>query len=329
MLRFRINGLIVMTLKAELARCILEQSDVSRLVRRVAFKALAFFRRTMRILEILSHTAMAFSTNPTFGSFECLRKGGRVTGCAFALCIRIMHDVALQHLPVTFAIDRAGLVGEDGPTHHGVFDLSYLRMIPGLVVMAPRHEGQLRDMMLTAAKYEEGPVAYRYPRGRGQGIDISAPPKLIEIGKGEMLHEPAPSAPRSVAILSIGSMAKSALGAAKILEEQGLGVAVADMRFLKPLDSKLVLELARNYDHLVTVEENVLAGGFGSGVIELLASHGVLLPVTTLGFPDAWIEQGSIEELLELHGLTPRGIADSILAKLPAQSCSQNLAGTA
>ena len=241
---------------------------------------------------------------------------------------QLLHDVALQNLPVTFAIDRAGLVGEDGPTHHGVFDLSYLRMIPGLVVMAPRDEAQLRDMMLTASKYEEGPVAYRYPRARGRGVDISAPPEQIEIGTGEILREPDKNVHRSVAILTIGSMAHNALEAARILEEQDLGVAVADMRFLKPLDRKLILELARDYDQLVTVEENVLAGGFGSGVIEVLASRGVLKPVTTLGLPDAWIEQGSIDDLLDLHGLTPRGIAEAILAKLPVQTGAQNLTGT-
>jgi 1-deoxy-D-xylulose-5-phosphate synthase len=188
---------------------------------------------------------------------------------------QIVHDVALQSLPVTFAIDRAGVVGDDGPTHHGVFDLSYLRMIPGMVVMAPRDEAELRRMMATAAAHESGPIAYRYPRSRGVGVSLEGPAKPLEIGRGELLREPSEGLRRDVAILTIGTMAASALGAAALLEAEGLGVAVADMRFVKPLDQDLLERLAGEYGLLVTVEENVVSGGFGSAVAEALAASGL------------------------------------------------------
>ncbi len=226
----------------------------------------------------------------------------------------IIHDVALQKLPVTFAVDRAGIVGDDGPTHHGVFDLSYLRMIPDLMVMAPRDAQQMRAMIRTAAAYEDGPVAYRYPRGAA--AEQVGPPTAdapIPLGTGEALREAPKASRRDVAILSIGVMASFALEAADLLSRDGLGVAVADMRFVKPLDLNLLKRLALEYDHLVTVEENVVAGGFGASVVEALCALKLEGGSPLLiGLPDAWIEHGSIEELRARCGLSPRGIADAI-----------------
>jgi 1-deoxy-D-xylulose-5-phosphate synthase len=236
---------------------------------------------------------------------------------------QIVHDVALQNLPVTFAIDRAGIVGDDGPTHHGVFDLSYLRMIPGMVVMAPRNEAELRRMVVTAARYDGGPIAYRYPRSRGTGAALDEIPESIEIGRGEVLCEPVVRNGRpSVAVLSIGAMAANALDAAAILEDAGVACAVADMRFVKPLDRALVRRLAEEYDLLVTVEENVLAGGFGSAVNEALGAMDVERRVVNLGLPDKWVEQGRIADLLKSFGLDAQGIARTVLAALELRAPS-------
>jgi 1-deoxy-D-xylulose-5-phosphate synthase len=226
----------------------------------------------------------------------------------------IIHDVALQKLPVTFAVDRAGIVGDDGPTHHGVFDLSYLRMIPDLVVMAPRDAQQMRAMVRTAAAHEDGPVAYRYPRGAA--AEQVGPPTAdapIPLGTGELIREVPPTARHDVAILSIGVMASRALEAADLLSRDGIGVAVADMRFVKPLDLNLLKRLVLEYDHLVTVEENVVAGGFGAAVTEALCGLGIEGSAPLLiGLPDEWIEHGAVEELRERCGLSGSGIAERI-----------------
>ncbi|NQU44534.1 1-deoxy-D-xylulose-5-phosphate synthase [bacterium] len=225
---------------------------------------------------------------------------------------QIIHDVALQKLPVTFALDRAGLVGDDGPTHHGVFDIAYLRMIPDLVVMAPRDEEQLRRMVATAAAYEDGPIAYRYPRGKAVGVPVEAgPPATIEIGTGDILSEPQEMG-KKVAILSLGPIATNALAAAKILGQAGIGTGVVDMRFVKPLDRPLLSRLAQEYDLLVTLEDSCLPGGFGSAVNEALGEIDFHKRALTLGLPDRWIEQGSVEELFLRNGLDPRGIARQI-----------------
>ncbi len=221
---------------------------------------------------------------------------------------QIIHDIALQKLPVRFAIDRGGLVGEDGPTHHGVFDLSYLRMIPNMVVMAPRDGEQLRDMIRTAVEYNEGPIAFRYPRDKVPfEPDMSREPQPVPIGKGEILKEDG-----DVLVLAIGAMVLPSLEAAKKLAEKGFNLKVVDARFVKPLDEELILDLASSAKAIITVEENALLGGFGSAVLELLASKGIMKPTLNIGIPDKFIEHGPRAVLLEKVGLDASGIANSI-----------------
>ncbi len=221
---------------------------------------------------------------------------------------QIIHDIALQKLPVRFAIDRGGLVGEDGPTHHGVFDLSYLRMIPNMVVMAPRDGEQLRDMIRTAVEYNEGPIAFRYPRDKVPfEPDMSREPQPVPIGKGEILKEDG-----DVLVLAIGAMVLPSLEAAKRLAEKGFNLKVVDARFVKPLDEELILDLASSAKAIITVEENALLGGFGSAVLELLANKGIMKPTLNIGIPDKFIEHGPRAVLLEKVGLDASGIANSI-----------------
>ena len=214
---------------------------------------------------------------------------------------QLIHDVALQNLPVTFALDRGGLVGADGPTHHGAFDLSFLRCIPNLTVMAPADENECRQMLFTAVALE-GPAAVRYPRGTGPGVEVVRAMHALPVGRGEMRREG-----QRVAILAFGAPLKAALEAGG-----ELNASVANMRFVKPLDRELVLRLARSHELLVTVEENVVAGGAGSGVIELLVSEGVSVAVLQLGLPDAFVEHGDPQQLLVDCGLDREGIVRSI-----------------
>ncbi|HHW10996.1 MAG TPA: 1-deoxy-D-xylulose-5-phosphate synthase [Firmicutes bacterium] len=219
---------------------------------------------------------------------------------------QIVHDVALQNLPVVLCLDRAGLVGEDGPTHHGAFDISYLRHIPNLVVMAPRDGAHLRHMLYTALEHD-GPAAIRY--GREEVQDVGARhqlPAKIPIGRGELLRRGG-----DIAILAVGTMVAVAMAAAELLEERGLSVAVADARFIKPLDEALLGELARSVRCLVTVEDNCVAGGFGSAVLETLARLSLQLPVRCLGIPDRFIEHGPLEWLREKWGLHPAAVAEA------------------
>ncbi len=227
---------------------------------------------------------------------------------------QIIHDVALQNLPVTFALDRGGVVGTDGPTHHGVFDLSYLRMIPGLVVMAPRDEQQLRCMMITAAEHETGPIAYRFPRGNALGISLDQPYQSIEIGKGELLKQADQEIEISsrIAILSIGIMADNAMRSAAELEESGFAVSVADMRFIKPIDISLLTTLANSHGTIVTIEDGVRIGGFGSAICETLSDLGIMKNVLRIGYQDKWVEHASVSELYRRHGLDVDGITESI-----------------
>lgn len=218
----------------------------------------------------------------------------------------LLHDVCLQNLPVTFALDRGGLVGADGPTHHGVFDLSYLRQLPNLVVMAPRNLTELRRGMLTALAHP-GPFAYRYPRGTGAQGDASAGGTTLPIGKGEKLLDG-----RDGTILAVGTAVDEALQAAELLQRAGLSLAVIDARFVKPLDRELILQEAGKTGLLVTVEENVLAGGFGAAVLELLAGEQLFLPVLSIGLPDSFVEQGSQTELRSRLGIDGAGIAARI-----------------
>lgn len=218
---------------------------------------------------------------------------------------QIIHDVALQHLHVVFALDRGGLVGADGPTHHGVFDLSYLRLIPGMVIMAPKDESELRDMLYTATEYKEGPIALRYPRGNGVGVPLKEGFDLLPIGKGEIVRPG-----RSVAILAIGLMVQNALKAAALLEGQGISAEVVNMRFVKPLDAELVGEIARRFDHIITLEDNSIIGGFGSAVAECLAERKVTnVQLKIHGIPDHFVDHGTPEELHRSLHLDPAGIA--------------------
>ncbi len=227
---------------------------------------------------------------------------------------QIIHDVAIQKLPVRFVLDRGGLVGADGPTHHGAFDLSYLRIVPDMVVMAPRDEQELRRMLRTQIEYNAGPSAMRYPRGNCagrielDGLDWPA----LEIGKGEVLRQG-----RHVALLGIGRMTMTLLEAADMLEARlGHPVTVADARFVKPLDGELVRALATEHDWLFTAEENTLRGGFGSNVNEFLAEEDIARRACCFGLPDRFVDHGQPKELLRECGLLPGQITESILARL-------------
>ncbi len=217
---------------------------------------------------------------------------------------QMIHDVAIQKLHVVFALDRAGLVGADGPTHHGAFDLTYLRMIPGIVLMAPKDESELRDMLYTAVKYKAGPIALRYPRGAGLGVKLKEGFDLIEIGKSEMIREG-----KDAALLAVGSMVNYSMKAADILEGEGLSCEVINMRFIKPLDYEMLDEAAKKFSKIITLEENALVGGFGSGVLEYFSEKNYKTDVLRIGLPDHFIEHGTQPELHQILGIDPSGIA--------------------
>jgi 1-deoxy-D-xylulose-5-phosphate synthase len=223
---------------------------------------------------------------------------------------QIVHDVCLQRLNVVFAMDRAGLVGDDGPTHHGAFDISYLRCLPHMVLMAPRDEAMLVHMLHTALLWDDGPIALRYPRGEAEGVPLPRRPKPIEVGRGEVLREG-----ERLALLGYGYGVPLALGAADLLADaHGVEPTVADARFAKPLDGELVEQLAAEHDVLVTVEENVLAGGFGSAVLEELAERDLLgdTRVLRVGLPDRYVTHGKPALLREEVGLTPEAVAERV-----------------
>ncbi|MFH2004866.1 MAG: 1-deoxy-D-xylulose-5-phosphate synthase [Bacteroidota bacterium] len=222
---------------------------------------------------------------------------------------QVIHDVALQNLHVIFAIDRGGIVGADGPTHHGIFDLAYLRIIPGLVVMVPKDEKELRDMFYTATKYTKGPIAIRYPRGTGLGVEMPEKMYEIPIGKAEIL-----TTGKDVAILAVGSMVTHSLQAAEILSEQGIDCEIVNMRFVKPLDEQLLFNLFKRFNRIITVEEGCVKGGFGSAVLEFISQNNINnLSVMNLGIDDSFVTQGSPQQLYELLKLDPKGIAESVL----------------
>jgi 1-deoxy-D-xylulose-5-phosphate synthase len=229
---------------------------------------------------------------------------------------QIIHDVCLQQLDVTFAMDRAGLVGDDGPTHHGAFDVSYFRAVPNVVVMAPRDEAMLIHMLHTAIAHD-GPAALRYPRGAGEGAELPASPQPLSIGEGEVLAEG-----ERVALLGYGYGVAVALEAAAILADHGVQATVADARFAKPLDAALCQRLAHDHDLLVTIEENVLAGGFGSGVLEHLEDAfaegpGERARVLRVGLPDRFVTHGKPALLRAEAGLTGEAVAERVLAAQP------------
>ncbi|MEI7934622.1 MAG: 1-deoxy-D-xylulose-5-phosphate synthase [Chlorobiaceae bacterium] len=210
---------------------------------------------------------------------------------------QLMHDVALQNLHVVFAIDRAGLVGEDGPTHHGAFDLSWLHAVPGLVIMAPADEQELRDMLYTALYDIKGPVAIRYPRGNGTGIPLRKNFTSLPVGKAEMLRQG-----EGLVLLSIGNMTGKALEVAGSLEKEGINATVVNMRFLKPLDTGMIEELASRSTHFVVIEENSGIGGLGSGVIDHLNAAGLHRSVLKVALPDAFVTHGHINDLYRSIG---------------------------
>ena len=218
----------------------------------------------------------------------------------------IIHDVCLQNLPVTFAIDRGGLVGADGPTHHGSFDLSFLRPIPNLVCMVPRDEHELRRALATSMAYD-GPFAFRYPRGSGLGMNLDCKIEPVEIGQGEKLRDGS-----DAVVAAVGVGVEAALAAAELLAEEGLSLTVLDARFVKPLDAELLVAEAQRCGRVITVEENALMGGFGSAVLETLNDYGVLVPVCRFGLPDRFVPQGTQAELRQLLGLDAKGLATTI-----------------
>jgi len=222
---------------------------------------------------------------------------------------QIIHDVCLQNLNVTFAMDRAGIVGADGPTHHGLLDIAYLRGYPNIILMSPKDEAEMRDMLLTAIEHP-APAAIRYPRGNGLGVDISEEPKLLEIGKAELLHDAA----GDVAIVALGSMVYAAMEAANNLENDGIETTVVNARFVKPLDAQLILALAQTKRFILTVEEAYLAGGFGSAVLELLEENNLLdrVKVVRMGVPDRIITHGDPKLLLAKYGLDADGIYQKV-----------------
>jgi 1-deoxy-D-xylulose-5-phosphate synthase len=223
---------------------------------------------------------------------------------------QIVHDVCLQKLNVVFAMDRAGLVGDDGPTHHGVFDIAYLRPLPNMVLMAPRDEAMLVHMLRTALVHD-GPIALRYPRGEGLGVELPGTPVVLELGTGEILREGS----GKVAIVGYGTGVARGLEAAELLAERGIEATVADARFAKPLDRALLAELAAEHELLVTVEEGVLAGGFGTGVWESLSEGGALTPrILRIGLPDRYVTHGAPALLHAEVGFTGARIAERIEA---------------
>jgi 1-deoxy-D-xylulose-5-phosphate synthase len=233
---------------------------------------------------------------------------------------QIVHDVCLQNLNVVFAMDRAGLVGDDGPTHHGIFDIAYLRCLPNIVLMAPRDEAMLVHMLHTALRHDDGPIALRYPRGEGTGVELPAAPEAIAIGTGEILRE-AQEAHGSagsgrVALIGYGTGVGKALEAAVQLDAQGIAVTVADARFAKPIDAGLMAQLAAEHDLLVTVEEGVLAGGFGSAVWETLNEAGTTPRVLRVGLPDRYVTHGKPALLHEEVGYTGKRIAERTAAAI-------------
>jgi len=228
---------------------------------------------------------------------------------------QVIHDVCLQNLPVTLALDRAGLVGADGPTHHGTFDFAYLRHIPNMVLMAPKDEAELQLMLKTAIDWP-GPAAIRYPRSAGVGVPLPQELTSLPIGEAELLQEG-----QDVLLIAIGSMVYPAVEAAEALAENGISAAVVNARFVKPLDRELILPLIRSIKKVVTIEEHALSGGFGSGVAEMLVQEKEMsdIQIGHIGIPDKFIEQGNREHLLQLNGLTSDGIFQFVLQMLGSE----------
>lgn len=237
---------------------------------------------------------------------------------------QVVHDVAIQGLPVRFPIDRAGFVGADGPTHAGSFDTTYLATLPGFVVMAAADEAELKHMVRTAAAYDAGPISFRYPRGEGVGVDMPARGEILQIGKGRVVKQGS-----KVALLSFGTRLADCLLAAEDLDASGLSTTVADARFAKPLDHDLIRQLARHHEVLITIEEGAV-GGFGSHVLQFLATEGLLdhgLKVRPLVLPDIWMEQAKPEAMYAKAGLDRAGIVSTVFKALGQKAVGVGAAG--
>jgi len=235
---------------------------------------------------------------------------------------QIIHDVCLQNLPVVFAIDRGGIVGDDGKTHQGAFDISYLTTIPNLIVSAPKDENELQHLLYTAVKSDR-PMAIRYPRSPGRGVELDAEFHSIPVGKGEILR-----CGKDVAILAIGATVCTALEAAEELASKGIEATVVNTRFAKPLDTELITELANHVKRIVTVEENALYGGFGSSVGNLLQEADMdNIQMKSIGLPDEFIEHGTQDILRAKYGLDARGIVQRVLTLFPSLNASPLLMG--
>jgi len=234
----------------------------------------------------------------------------------------IVHDIALQNLNVALCMDRGGLSGDDGPTHHGLFDIGYLRPVPNLVHMQPKDEDEFVDMLWTMANYNNGPIAIRYPRGIGTGVQPKDQPKILEIGKAEVVKHGT-----QVAIIGLGGMCQMAQLAAADLEGRGISTAVINPRWIKPLDTGTIEFFARSVDVICTIEDHVLHNGFGCGVVEHLSDVGIKTPVVRIGWPDQFIEHGSIDLLRQKHGLTAAAAVEKILPHIrPKKPSSQPVA---
>ncbi|HGF9376117.1 TPA: 1-deoxy-D-xylulose-5-phosphate synthase [Acinetobacter nosocomialis] len=225
---------------------------------------------------------------------------------------QLIHDVALQNLDVTFGIDRAGLVGEDGPTHAGVYDYAYMRTVPNMVIMAPKDENECRQMLHTAYAYN-GPAAVRYPRGAGVGVEIQKEMTVLELGKAEIVAEIKPNSDEQITVLAFGSRVMVAIEAAEQLaQKHDVGVRVVNMRFVKPLDEQMIRDLAEHTHLFVTVEEHAIMGGAGSAVNEFMAQEQIVKPIINLGLPDSFLHQASHNQMLQDCGLDAKGILNSI-----------------
>lgn len=231
---------------------------------------------------------------------------------------QVMHDVALQKLPVVFCLDRAGIAGADGATHHGAYDITYMRCLPHMVVAAPLNEEELRNLMFTASEYQAGPFTIRYPRGNGVMPVWKTPLKAIEIGKGQKIR-----GGKDAAIITIGSIGNLAIKATEALEKNGISAAHYDLRFVKPIDTVMLHEVFQNFDKVVTVEDGTIVGGMGSAVLEFMADNGYSAKVTRLGMPDEYVEHGEQAELYKECGYDTQGIIAAVEELLTAQVLKQ------